>query len=1134
MVRRIIPEPFRCFFLTSTMNVPAACAIPNPSRPLRARRLGRRLNIFWAIFLSLPLLHSMSRADSNATVTGLVTDPAGQAIAEVSVVFTNVNNGAERATQTNREGIYRITGLLPGIYRANLTKDGFSSIVKGGIEVHVQDELSINFALRSGSVLESITVEEGAPLVNTESAAVSTVVDRQFADKLPLNGRGFQSLIDLTPGVVLIPSSATDGGQFSINGQRGDANYWTVDGVSANTGISATNYPGNGTGGGLPVFTAQGSTNSMVSLDAMREFRIEASSAPPDFGRMPGAQISIVTRSGTNRFHGSVFDYVRNDVLDANDWFANNTGLPKPEERQNDFGGTLSGPIVGGRTFFFLSYEGLRLRLPLASVSAVPDDASVPGGLSSRETAVPQMRPYLNASPIPNGAEILEPCVATDPSCPASGQKASGAALFNASYSDRSSLDAYSLRIDHAVSTTLSLFGRFSDSPSGLVERSPSALSTVFPSRFATRSITLGATWSRSLALSNDFRFNYSQTAASSYFYMDRFGGAVPFPAPVSPDPLSQNGSLLVLETLTPSMFLAEGRDQQNLQRQFNLVDSVSVQLGRHSLKLGLDVRRLTPRLEPDPYLQSMFFADAPSLTAGNAFFGRIESHLQGTMLFKNFGFFAYDKWHINPQFTLNYGVRWDIDAAPRALSGPAPVALTGFNLTDLSQLMLAPPGTPPFQTTFGNFAPRVGIAHQIGRSQQFRTVIHAGAGIFYDMATQEVGSTIGIADYPYGSTKFLFGSSFPLNLSSAAPPGVTAAELSNGRLSAFDPHLKLPYTIEWNLAAEQALGQAQTVSMTYLGAGGRRLIQTALLFFPSSDFREASLVTNAASSAYNALQLQYNRRLNNGLQAIASYTWSHSIDDASAGSAFGNAANALVPGSMSKANRGGSDFDVRHALSAGLTYTPPFGERSSFAKWVLRGWSLQSILQVRSAPPVNVYIPDLSDLTDHTEIRPDVTPGIARYLYGNIYPGGKALNGLPGAVSGGCADGYVSIGPFCPPPTDAFGRPLRQGNLGRNSLRAFGAGQWDLGVHRDFSIRESTSLQFRAEMFNVLNHPNFAAPNALLTFSQTPTDFPEFGVATEMLGRGLSGGNLQGGGLDPLYQFGGPRSIQLALRLVF
>jgi hypothetical protein len=1095
---------------------------------------GHRRSVFWTVLLSAVFLSTLCHADSNATVSGLVTDSSGGAVGGVVVAFTNVNNGIAKITETNREGIYRLPGLLPGVYRANLTKDGFSSIVKGDIDLHVQDEVSINFVLRAGSVFESVTVEGGTPLVSNESPAVSTVVDRQFADSLPLNGRSFQTLIDLTPGVVLIVSSPSDAGQFSINGQRGDANYWTVDGVSANTGISSTNIIGNGAGGGLPVFTAQGGTNSMVSLDAMREFRIEASSSSAEFGRVPGAQISIVTRSGTNLFHGSLFDYFRNDVLDANDWFAHAFGLPKPEERQNDFGGTLGGPIVKGRTFFFLSYEGLRLRLPLTAFSAVPDNATVVGGLSSRENAVPQMRPYLNASPLPNGPEIFEPCVSSDPTCPSTGQKASGAAYFNASFSDGSSLDAYSLRIDHSVSKALSVFGRYSYSPSDLQQRLPFAPSTVNPLRFSTQSTTVGATWSRSLALSNDLRFNYARTAAQSSYSMDRFGGAIPFPAPPSTDPLAHPGSLLALQTLVPSIILAQGIDQQNLQRQFNLVDNVSIQMGRHSLGLGMDIRRLTPFLYPDPYLQNMFFADVQSLSAGESFFARVESHLHGTLLFRNLGFFAHDKWRALPRLTLNYGVRWDIDAAPKSLDGPGLVAVTGFNLEDLSQLNLAPAGTPPFRTTYGNFAPRVGATYQVGQRSQFQTVIRGGVGIFYDLATQEVGNSVGIADYPFGATKFLFGSVFPLDSNSASPPAVTASELSNGRLSAFDPNLRLPYTLEWNGAVEQALGQEQTVSATYVGAAGRRLIQTGIFFFANSGFREASLVTNAASSSYHALELQFNRRLNHGVQALASYTWSHSIDDASAGSAFGNAANALVPGVMAEENRGASDFDVRHSLSAGITYTLSFAERSAWAKWVLRGWSAQSILQVRSAPPVNVYIPDLSDVTDHTQIRPDVTPGIPLYVYGRAFPGGRGLNGAPGAVSGGCPDGSVSVGPYCPPPTDANGRPLRQGSLGRNELRAFGAGQWDLGVHRDFPIREWMSLQFRAEMFNILNHPNFGPPNAQLTFSKTPLDFPSFGRASQMLGQGLSGGNLAGGGLDPLYQFGGPRSIQLALRLVF
>jgi len=229
----------------------------------------------------------------------------------------------------------------------------------------VQDALSLNFTLPIGAAYEVLTVEGGAALVNTESATVSTVVDRQFAENLPMNGRSFQTLIELTPGVVVTPSTTTENGQFSINGQRTASNYWMVDGVSANIGVgAASNTPGNGLGGTLGSFSALGGTNSLVSVDALQEFRIQTSTYAPEFGRTPGGQISIVTRSGTNQWHGTLFDYLRNDVFDASNWFngyANDPPLPKAKERQNDFGGTLSGPILRDKTFFFFSYEGLRL-----------------------------------------------------------------------------------------------------------------------------------------------------------------------------------------------------------------------------------------------------------------------------------------------------------------------------------------------------------------------------------------------------------------------------------------------------------------------------------------------------------------------------------------------------------------------------------------------------------------------------------------------------------------------------------------------------------------------------------------------------------------------------------------------------
>src|SRR6266851_1699458 len=268
---------------------------------------------------------------TNAELSGRITDPNGLPVPKVKIEAVNVLTNVSTSTETNEAGIYVIPSLQPAIYRILVEKEGFDLIVKPNVELHVQDHGVLNFQLRIGSIATTVTVEGGAPLINTQDAAVSTVVDRQFAENLPMNGRSFQTLIQLTPGVVLTVSNNNDSGQFSVNGQRASSNYWMVDGVSANFGISSTGMAGNGLGGALGAFGAQGGTNSLVSVDALQEFRIQTSTFAPEFGRTPGGQISIVTRSGTNELHGTLFDYLRNDVLDANDWFAGQNHLTKPE-----------------------------------------------------------------------------------------------------------------------------------------------------------------------------------------------------------------------------------------------------------------------------------------------------------------------------------------------------------------------------------------------------------------------------------------------------------------------------------------------------------------------------------------------------------------------------------------------------------------------------------------------------------------------------------------------------------------------------------------------------------------------------------------------------------------------------------
>jgi hypothetical protein len=253
-----------------------------------------------------------------ATVSGRMTDTDGRVIPDVQIELANTETNVVVTAKTNAEGLYVIANVHPGVYGLRVAKNGFKKIVKTGLVLHVQDRVEENFSLQVGSVSESVTVTADQLNINTTDATVSTVVDLQFGENLPLNGRSFQSLIRLTPGVVLTGNNGVDQGQFSVNGQRADANYWTIDGVSANVGISANGFgAGEGIAGTLGATNAFGGTNGLVSVDALQEFRIQTSTYAPEFGRQPGGQISIVTRSGTNQFHGSLFDYIRNDKLDA-------------------------------------------------------------------------------------------------------------------------------------------------------------------------------------------------------------------------------------------------------------------------------------------------------------------------------------------------------------------------------------------------------------------------------------------------------------------------------------------------------------------------------------------------------------------------------------------------------------------------------------------------------------------------------------------------------------------------------------------------------------------------------------------------------------------------------------------------
>jgi len=1026
----------------------------------------------------------------SGTIRGSVTDPSGALVPGTSVRLIDDDRGLETEVATGRGGFYVFASVRPGHYRMVVAKSGFRAVHLTGITVNVLDKLEQNFRLDVGPVSESITVKADAVNVNTADGAVSTVIDRHFVDNLPLNGRSFQTLIMLAPGVVVTPTAFDDQGQFSVNGQRADANYFTVDGVSANFGV--TGYPPlvQAAGGALPALSVSGGTNSLVSVDAMQEFRVQTSSFAPEFGRTPGGQISIATRSGTNDFHGTLFEYFRNDVLDAKDWFVNHNHLTKPAERQNDFGGVFGGPIMKDTTFFFFSYEGLRLRQPATQETFVPDDAS-------RQQAPAGMQPFLNAYPVQNGPET-----------------GSGLAQFNASYSNPSSLDAYSIRLDHVLNSKMNLFGRYNYSPSTFTLRGPiittPVLSTSESESSSIQTFTIGLDQLFTPRISNELRANYSNDRVGTKFLLDNFGGAVSlsdslfFPSGYS----SANGIFSL--TIIGAGTYQNGKQATDEQRQVNLIDNLSVIAGSHQLKFGVDYRWLSPFTSPSGYRQQANFlgvtCSTPPCTgyaiSGTAGFAVAYAFQSDELLTPNYSLYGQDTWKISPRLTMTYGLRWDINPALKGKNlANQPFTVTGLN--DPATIALAPRGTPFYQTTYGNVAPRIGAAYQLRGSTNWYSVLRGGFGVFCDLG---YGSLGGASSYfPFFALRVIPSAPFPLSPVDAAPPALTTNPPVNTMIVA-DSHLKLPRTFQWNVAWEQSLGTSQVVSATYVGAIGRKLLRvTNILVDPTlnPNFSFIAFTDNSATSDYHALQVKLLRRLSHGLQALASYTWSHSIDIAST-DAFANYQN--TPGFIGNPNidRGNSDFDIRHAFTAGVTYNLPAPGSHNAVSVILGGWSVDSFVLGRSAPPVDVIGGYSFAAGTALRYRPNMNPGVPLELFGSQYPGSKIFNAAA----------------FSSPPTG------QQGDFGRNVLRGFRAFQFDFAVQRQFRLTEKLDLRFRSEFFNIFNHPNFGPPNNDLTS-------PLFGHSTQTLASSLGSGGPNGG-FNPLYQIGGPRSIQLALTLQF
>jgi hypothetical protein len=879
---------------------------------------------------------------------------------------------------------------------------------------------------------------------------------RRAIDALPLDGRGILTLVELAPGVVATPAASGEAGQFSANGQRANKNYFSVDGVSANSGVTGSAAPAQFSGGALPGMTAFGGLQNLSALAGLQEARIDTSDLAPESGRMPGAQVKLATRSGSNDWHGSAAYGFRNEALAGNDWFAASRGYGRAPLRLQQWAGALGGPVRRNRTFFFATAEALRLRAPFAWIGAAASD-------EARQAASPQQRAVLDLFPRATG--------------PALGN---GLAEYAGRGSNPSRLDSGSLRIDHALTSKVALFGRYMQAPS----TTEFGYTRVEESSFRSRSLTLGMNGAWNGGITAEARVRIASDSVRSRWGGGAIGAFTGMTTGATVYGLSIGGVGQVLS----------GATDGNRQGQMHLVAAGGWSAGSHAWRGGVEYQRLTPARERAAVAAAGYWADLGAFLAGVPMRVAVTQADQASSLIETLSTYVQDTWKATPRLTLTYGLRWEVTPAPSIRQTQMPTgnvssgvstsvgssgATSGGSPGVTTWVQPVYPG-PLWPTRYGQVAPRVGVAYRVTS----RSVARASWGVFYDLGFSV--ATDPINGFPFN--RWQFGEA-----TTVSGPG------TSGAFGEPPAPLKLPYTREWNVSWEQAVGAGNTVAVSYTGAAGRNLLrrEAGLLVDGTSG---PSVATNHGRSDFHSLGVQYSRRLTRGVETFASYRWAHSIDDASWDSAVAFVTN----GYDAARDRGNSSFDARHSFSAAVAAESRGVTRSAALRRLTSDWKMQAIVRARSGFPIDVLESENAlGLGWDNFRRPDLVPGVPLWISEGGVPGGRRLNPAAFAAPAGM-----------------------QGTLGRNAIAGFGMFQADMAVRRMFPLADSASLEFGVAVFNAANHPTPANPvryrNSVL-----------FGQPVSLLNLMLGSGSARSG-LTPAFQLGSPRSAEIAIKLRF
>jgi hypothetical protein len=1039
----------------------------------------------------------------NSQLTGLVKDKTDAVVPAAAVTLTNVETGAVLNAKSSKAGFYVFASIVPGRYSLAGDAPGFAKTVINNVKIDAAANVSQDIVLQVRSSSQSVNVVSDPPSeLTATTAAVSTVIDRPLIENMPLNGNSLSTLFELTPGVVTNASGGNpgNGGGISVNGQRPTGNYLTIDGASGNIYVAPSlGQDGNIMGAGIAA-SASGGTNGLLPVDAIEEFRMQTSTYSAEYGRTPGGQIEVITRGGTNAFHGSLFERFRNQVMDAQDWFNGYYQLKQAPLRMNDFGGTFGGPVLKNRVFFFVAHESLLMQQP-----QIPIVRDVPSQ-QVRTTAASVFQPYLTLYPSGNKTSPL--CPASDPTCDPNQLGISDRYVFP--FSNGITDHSTSVRVDAELPRSMHAFFRINDAPS--YQRTPVPTQSYFWN-LNILTLTSGLSWRISSTIFNAFTINYSSDNTS-----DTVSPIQSFLKTVSAFAnLSTNQ--VAFYSPWPSLLTNPPDYIENLH-QFNLNDTFSLALGRHAVKIGGDYRRIAPTVSQAPQIQLNLFTPA-NIQAGIFDYVGLQAYLnQPHIRAGNTSLFVADDWKVRHNLTLNLGLRWEYNPPPTA-NYPGLLAMQGDPYNP-SGITLAPPGTPLYRTRYNDFAPRLGFAYSLNDSGRFGTVLRAGGGIFFDTGQAAAAAQAAQLSYPYGNYAQMLNVQYS-SLSSTVSS--LQGQLVNFGLPEFqlyltDPNLVAPRTYDWSLTVDQQMGARTTLSASYVGNSAHDLLaQNAFqgpLLPPSLTFGYLYVYTNGQNSSYNALQMQLRHRAQS-LSVLASYTFAHALDNGSTDFA---GTGGYVPNP-----RTNSANDIRQIFSSAIHYSPHGFASTRLLRALSGGWALDSIVLLQSAAPFSVYSYNVIDPNRYNQYA-DVVPGVPLYISGSQCaasnggipcPDGKRLN--PAAFV--CAGGASPPCYLAPPAT-------RNGTSLRNGYRMFGLTQFDLAVRRSWRLWEGATMSFRVDAFDLLNHPSFSGVDEGVGDST-------FGIAGATYA-GTYGGtpNTTGGGLNQVFSNGEARTLQLSLRVGF